>query len=141
MPIIFTFLTALSFLLTSLFLRHLETKEFDALTVYISTQMVASALILVVGISVFWKSVQSFFSAHLIFISLLPMILETIAKNLMAEALSTRADSNRIFAIVEMNNILLVVFEWSMMNMWIDKVEAIGYAMGLFSSILLYCIK
>ena len=69
------------------------------------------------------------------------MILETAAKNLMREALATRADSNRIFAIVEMNNILLVVFEWVIMNNGIDKVEAIGYAMGLFSSILLYSMK
>ena len=69
------------------------------------------------------------------------MVFETVAKNLIREALVTRSDSNRIFAIVEMNNILLVVFEWVIMNNGIDKVEAIGYAMGLFSSILLYCVK
>ena len=103
--------------------------------------MISSAFILLVGITVFWKSVSIYFSPKIFLLSLLPMILETAAKNLMREALATRADSNRIFAIVEMNNILLVVFEWVIMNNGIDKVEAIGYARGLFSSKLLYSMK
>ena len=73
--------------------------------------MIASTFILIVGVTFFWKSYSLHFNPSVFFVSLIPMILETAAKNFIREALDTRADPNRIFAIVEINNVLLVIIE------------------------------
>ena len=129
--ILLGFLTPCFFLTSALFNKHLTQPSvgFDATTMSIGTSFVSSTLVLILGVSWYWQSVEKF-DATLFGVGIIASILDTVGKVFIQRAFAN-GPCGPVAACVELNNVILVLIESARNGKVPHWLELVGFLFGI----------
>ena len=125
------FITPVFFLTQSFFTKFITQPKygFNARTASFGTSSVVSFLVLIVGVTWYWKSVHPF-DRTLFLIGIAGSILDTIGKSFIQTAFAT-GPAGPVTAFVEMNNVFLIVLDSIRTMTFPSGLEIIGFVLGI----------
>jgi drug/metabolite transporter (DMT)-like permease len=137
--VLFGLLTPVFFVTSGLFIKHLTSARvgFDAMTISFATSCFSSTLIMILGIAWFWQEVEVF-NKKLFIIGIFGSIFDSVGKACIQKAYS-KGPAGPVSAFVELNNVLLVVFEGLRYWQLPKSLELIGFLLGIIGALVL-CI-
>ena len=135
--VLFGILTPCFFVTSALFIKHLTSKEvgFDAMTVSFATSSATSVLIIIIGAAWFWQEVETF-NKRLFIIGFFGSILDTCGKACIQRAYS-KGPAGPVAAIVECNNVLLILFEAIRTKRVPNYLEFLGFLCAILGALIM----
>ena len=137
--VLFGILTPCFFVASALFIKHLTSPKvgFDAITVSFASSCTMSIVVIILGVTWYWKEVDTF-NRRLFIIGFFGSIFDTCGKACIQRAYST-GPAGPVSAFVEMNNVVLVIFEAIRARKMPNYLEFIGFILAIVGALVL-CI-
>jgi uncharacterized membrane protein len=136
-PVLFGFLTPCFFVASGLFIKHLTSPRvgFDAITVSFASSCFTSIIVMIVGVTWYWKEVDTF-KKDLFIIGIFGSIFDSVGKACVQKAYS-KGPAGPVGAFVELNNVFLVIFEACRLWQLPKNLEFVGFAFGIIGALIL----
>ena len=136
---LFGILTPCFFVASGLFIKHLTSAKvgFDAMTISFATSCSTSILILIIGASWYWQSVEVF-NKRLFIIGFFGSIFDSCGKACIQQAYS-KGPAGPVSAFVELNNVVLIIFEAIRYRKLPNSLEFVGFIFAIVGALIL-CI-
>jgi uncharacterized membrane protein len=133
----FGFLTPCFFVASGLFIKHLTSARvgFDAMTISFASSCFSSIIIMIVGVSWYWREVDSF-KKNLFIIGIFGSMFDAIGKAFVQKAYS-KGPAGPVSAFVELNNVFLVIFEGLRQWQLPRSLELLGFLLGIVGALIL----